>query len=77
MEIKTEVYQCPKCGSYEYETVDADWDTDSGTLRESIVCPKCGALWSEHFSLRWTGYTTYITNANDKIVIENTVTCEV
>ena len=47
-------YCCPKCGSFNYDTADYEWDDESFCIK--AVCEDCDAQWNDYFSLKWKGY---------------------
>lgn len=54
MSKKNEPYICPKCGSDVVTT--EDYELDSNSLREEVLCQKCGETWVEYHELIYRGY---------------------
>lgn len=54
MIVKNEGYVCPKCGSYDTDIIDHEWDVECISLKMS--CDRCDAVWREYFLLKYDGY---------------------
>ena len=51
---KTKSCICPKCRGNSFAIEDYDFDGES--IRETVQCQDCGAMWDEYHTLIYRGY---------------------
>ena len=51
---KTEMFECPHCGSFNSTLDDYEIDEDGVFLEQS--CLDCGTSWREHGTITFTGF---------------------
>lgn len=52
---KTSDYVCPACSEdMDLQVIDTELTYDRILLK--ISCCRCGAIWGEHFSMKYSGY---------------------